>query len=686
VGVVIATIKVLGLKARDFAAVAAAARRVVEYVQGRVERSPRPSPQGYYAGGDVPVKGRARGSAAALVGLRGEVPAEQLQRLLTGRHAVTGRWLLPATGSAGRAGARLPRPPPPLGELPEALWLADAAGIAGVSSRYLARLASERAFVEAATPSGKADEATCDGVERRPPRDHLHARRDPETGRWMVPREELARFMTEREPPTVVIGYDLTCAVPKSLSLLWAFGDESLREDIAAALDAGVNAALAYLERHATFGTVGGKNRPGLGLAVASYRHEISRAEEPHLHDHNIIVNGVPVPLIEDDASPVLDERGVARVEWRALDSEVLHAHVKTSGYVGAAALRQPFARLRGLPWGPVRNGVAELAGFPAGLLEPFSSRHGETHEEFAQLVDAGFAPDAATLAAAQRGSRKAKRVLPDAAIAAIQRRRLAAAGWAPEQVRALGATRERRPTAPGDEEISALFDRLAGPRGVTERQSTFTARDACQQVAAWAADRLDGEAIERIAERFLADPGSCTSRQRRAGGATSRSGPSRRWNCWRPKTACWPCAGRGGSTVAPFPVPRSTPISSRQRSPRSATNCGTPPAARRRACPVSRPTSCAPWSPPGTWPDRSSARPAPGRPRRCGRSCARWPEPVTPSSEPRTAGGRPRSCTNASTCPPAWSRAGSPCWTTQRTQPTCGPREQRSSSTRRPR
>jgi hypothetical protein len=108
--------------------VAAAARRVVEYVQGRVERSPRPGPQGYYAGGDVPVKGRARGSAAALVGLRGEVPAEQLQRLLTGRHAVTGRWLLPATGSAGRAGARLPRPPPPLGELPEALWLADGPG------------------------------------------------------------------------------------------------------------------------------------------------------------------------------------------------------------------------------------------------------------------------------------------------------------------------------------------------------------------------------------------------------------------------------------------------------------------------------------------------------------------------------------------------------------------------------
>jgi conjugative relaxase-like TrwC/TraI family protein len=506
--VVIATIKVLGLKARDFAAVATAARRVVEYVQGGIDQPRRPDPLGYYAGRHAPVKGRALGSAAGLVGLSGKVSAAQLERLLTGRHAVTGQWLLPAVGSAGRAGARLPRPLPPLGDLPEVLTLSDAAAIAGVSPRYLARLARQQALVDvAAAASGDGDLSGDGGTERRPVRDRLRAIRDPETGKWLVPRAELARFMTEREPPTVVIGYDLTCAVPKSVSLLWAFGDESLRKDIAAALDAGVEAALAYLERHATFGTVGGKNRPGLGLAVASYRHELSRAEEPHLHDHNIIVNAVLVPLIANDGAPMPDERGVARVERRALDSEVLHAHVKTAGYIGAAALRHTLARSRGLSWGQVRNGVAELADFPADLLESFSSRHGETHEEFAQLVDAGFTPDAATMAAAQRGSRKAKRILPDAEVAANHAARLAAAGWTPEQVSALGAGRERRLQAPPDSEVSELFDRLAGPHGVTERQSTFTAPEVCQQVGAWASDRLDGDAIEGVAEGFLADP-----------------------------------------------------------------------------------------------------------------------------------------------------------------------------------
>jgi hypothetical protein len=37
-----------------------------------------------------------------------------------------------------------------------------------------------------------------------------------------------------------------------------------------AALDADVDAAISHLERHAAVGTVRGRNRAGLGLAVAS--------------------------------------------------------------------------------------------------------------------------------------------------------------------------------------------------------------------------------------------------------------------------------------------------------------------------------------------------------------------------------------------------------------------------------
>jgi TrwC relaxase/Helix-turn-helix domain len=117
------------------------------------------------------------------------------------------------TGSAGRA-----RQPRLDGQPSEVLTLAEAARIVGVSARYLRRLGRR--------PAGDR-------------RDRLAAVKDPTSGRWVVRREELERFLAEREPPTVVLGYDLTCSAPKSVSLLWVFGDQQLRADIAAALNAG---------------------------------------------------------------------------------------------------------------------------------------------------------------------------------------------------------------------------------------------------------------------------------------------------------------------------------------------------------------------------------------------------------------------------------------------------------------
>jgi len=489
---VIATMKPLGLQTRNAATIAAAARRVVEYVQGvapsgAAEQRPGGA-AGYYIDSPV-VEGRARGSAAELVGLRGGVSGRQLHRLLTGRHAVTRRALLPVSGSAGRA--RCARPDVPLADV---VTLAEAAEIAGVSARYLRRLARRQAG------GGELVE----GAGRR---DRLAAVKDRASGRWLVRREELERFIAEREPPTVVLGYDLTCSAPKSVSLLWAFGDGQLRADIAAALNAGVEAAIGYLERYGTVGTVSGRNRPGLGLAAASYRHDVSRAAEAHLHVHNVIVNAVAVPLADADGRPLLDERGRQRIEWRALDGEVLLAHVKTAGYLGAAAMRHELSQRRGLLWGPIRNGVAELAGFPAELLEAFSTRTGEVGAAFTELVAAGHEPDGATHAAAQRASRAPKKVIADDEVRAIQVRRLAETGWTQQQVRDLGARRPRVPVAPNPAEVAALHDRLAGPRGLTEHRPAFGLREVHQAVAEWAGDRLDAEAVAVLAERFLADP-----------------------------------------------------------------------------------------------------------------------------------------------------------------------------------
>jgi len=516
---VIATAKVLRVRARDVGQVARAARAVVNYVQGGQPQAADPLAR-YYGRGQA--QGRARGSAAGLVGLRGEVSGLALERLLRGEHAVTGRPLLAATGSAGR----VMRLPPANGAAPTAdprpddlLTLAQAAALAGVGASYLRRLVSRAGPAPIAPPlptmetsvpagmpaDGSVSQSAPPAGQRtvQQPADELAGVRGPD-GRWLVRRGEVERWCAARTPPATVIGYDVVCAAPKSVSLLWAFGDDALRADVAAALDAAVDATISYLERHGAFGVVQGESRHALGLAVASYLHDVSRSVEAHLHMHNIVINAVVVPT---EATDQEQTQGTGW-EWRALDGELFLAEVKTAGHVGAAVLRRELSARRGVVWEPARNGVAEIASFPADLLGAFSTRHGEVVEEFAQLVTAGFEPSGATEAAAQRGSRAAKRVLADAEVQALQAERLAATGFTAEQIRGLAPARAElaRPAVLDEEAVVGLFTRLAGPLGLTEHATTFTRRDVVQHVATFAGDRLDAEGIERLADRFLAD------------------------------------------------------------------------------------------------------------------------------------------------------------------------------------
>ncbi len=151
---VITTVKVLGLRTRDPADLARAARAVVDYVQGG--QPPAASGLSGYYGRDQ-ARGRVRGSAAELVGLRGpQVSGDALARLLRREHAATlGRPLLGAAGSAGRAAAGRPDADPDR----EVLTLAEAALVAGVSASYLRTLAARHAAEAAATGANGAADA-----------------------------------------------------------------------------------------------------------------------------------------------------------------------------------------------------------------------------------------------------------------------------------------------------------------------------------------------------------------------------------------------------------------------------------------------------------------------------------------------------------------------------------------------
>jgi hypothetical protein len=340
------------------------------------------------AGQEGRSQGRAQGRGAAAMGLTGRVPAPELEAVLTGRHAETGQVLLGASGASGRAGAAASgtRPVARHGDPEELLSLPEAAFLIGVDPSHLRRLAENQPQTFFATPTSgdqidgrvarRLIEWMCGRPLSSPSEAYLLADKDPASGRWRVTRREVERFIADRVVPETVMGFDLVCSTPKSVSLLWAVGDDAIRADIAEAFDAAVNATLAYLEHHACHGMVEGRNRPADGFGVVSFVHDISRADEAHLHTHNLIANAVRVSLLDDDGRPVVDENGNPKVLWRAPDSHALLRNVKTAGYLGAAELRHQLAQRWGVTWAPVRSGVAELAAFPEPLLRAFSTRH----------------------------------------------------------------------------------------------------------------------------------------------------------------------------------------------------------------------------------------------------------------------------------------------------------------------
>lgn len=88
-------------------------------------------------------------------------------------------------------------------------------------------------------------------------------------------------------------GWDLTFSAPKSVSVLWSVADEATRQAIQEAHHEAVQSALTVLEReHAyTRRGKGGSSREPAGLVVATYEHSTSRALDPDLHTHCLVMN-----------------------------------------------------------------------------------------------------------------------------------------------------------------------------------------------------------------------------------------------------------------------------------------------------------------------------------------------------------------------------------------------------------
>jgi conjugative relaxase-like TrwC/TraI family protein len=184
-------------------------------------------------------------------------------------------------------------------------------------------------------------------------------------------------------------GFDLTFTAPKSVSVLLSVGDERVRQAVLGAQEAGVRAALDYLEREACYvrrGHAGAEVLRADGFAGAIYHHELARSGDPHLHTHLVMANAA---------------RG-AGGRWGAPDMRALFAAAKAAGAIREAVLRYELTRTLGLAWRPAARWGYELRDVPEPVLQHFSRR-------YAEIMELASARDWLTLAGLQAIQRETR-------------------------------------------------------------------------------------------------------------------------------------------------------------------------------------------------------------------------------------------------------------------------------------
>jgi conjugative relaxase-like TrwC/TraI family protein len=154
-------------------------------------------------------------------------------------------------------------------------------------------------------------------------------------------------------------GWDVTLSAPKSVSVMaQVAGDRRL----VGAHGKAVKAALTHIESQMAATRVresGEISRISTDkLVIASFQHGTSRAQDPQLHTHNVILNMT---------------KGADGV-WRSLEPRAIYQLQKQIG----AIYRQELARevrLLGYDIAVAKDSMFEIAGVPAQTLDAFSSR-----------------------------------------------------------------------------------------------------------------------------------------------------------------------------------------------------------------------------------------------------------------------------------------------------------------------
>jgi conjugative relaxase-like TrwC/TraI family protein len=261
-------------------------------------------------------------------------------------------------------------------------------------------------------------------------------------------------------------GWDVTLSAPKSVSIMAEVaGDRRL----IAAHGEAVKTALAHVEQHMAATRVrdgSTVNREATGnLVIASFQHGTSRAQDPQLHTHNVIMNATKG---EDGA-------------WRSLEPRALYQLQKQIG----AIYRQELAlkvRELGYEIETGKDSIFEIRGVSAEVVAAFSTRSAQIE---AALEERGTSRDGASAAEKQMATldtRQAKVAADHAGLVADWRETANGVGFGPEarlamvrEAEAMATSKDHRASIEMQGEMTASRAVAYAADKLGERQSVFS-------------------------------------------------------------------------------------------------------------------------------------------------------------------------------------------------------------------
>ncbi len=260
-------------------------------------------------------------------------------------------------------------------------------------------------------------------------------------------------------------GWDVTFSAPKSVSIMAEVaGDRRL----IAAHERAVKTALELAAQHFSATRIredGSIRREATGnLVIASFRHGTSRALDPQLHTHNVILN-----MTQDEAG-----------QWRSLEPRAFYQMQKQMGAIYRQELAAEVQRL-GYAIERGKDSTFEITGIGAEMLEAFSQRSAAIEDRLAERGKSRAEASAAEKQIAALDTRLAKEAVPHAELIGGWREVANAAGWDEQARRGLVAQAEARAntTLSADHEFTRELaaDRVVaqGAAMLGERQSVFS-------------------------------------------------------------------------------------------------------------------------------------------------------------------------------------------------------------------